>query len=346
MSCLYSLFKSQKKSDRTPIWFMRQAGRYLPEYRAIRQNYPDFLAFISAPQDAATVTLQPLERYDIDAAIIFSDILMIPWALGQGVRFEVGEGPKLDAIHCEKGIQKLALSHKFDQTIKPTLEALSLCRSRMPKDKSLIGFSGSPWTLSCYMIEGQGSKTFQKTAKFARTNPKAYQDLQTLLIESIVIYLSSQIKAGADVVQLFDSWAGLCPESLRNDYVFKPNQEIVRRLKLLHPEIPIIAFPKGIGPQLLEFVHNVGPDGVSFDHTAPLEDLKQMPCVVQGGPSPELLLEGGGALYEMSKQYLQAFKDKPYIFNLGHGIIKETNPENLASLIAYVRDFEKERWAG
>ena len=272
--------------------------------------------------------------------------MIIPWALGQGVRFEAGEGPKLDAIKDHEGVERLFMGGKFFQTISPTLEALSICRGQLSKDKSLIGFSGSPWTLSCYMIEGQGSKTFAKTSAFAKESPKAYADLQNLLIEAIVVYLSAQIKAGADVVQLFDSWAGLCPESMRHEYIFKPNFEIVKRLKVLHPEVPIIAFPKGIGSQLLQFARFVAPHGISFDHTASISDLQNMPCVIQGGPTPELLLQGGEELFTSASHYLNTLREKPYIFNLGHGIIKETNPETLENLISYVRSFEKERRAG
>lgn len=345
MSYISSLLLSKKPSGHIPIWFMRQAGRYLPEYREVRQNYPDFLAFISNPKDAAKVTIQPLERFDLDGAIIFSDILIIPWALGQGVRFEVGEGPKLDAIQNPEDIKKLTQGLKFDQTITPTLEALSLVAPKLQDHQNLIGFSGSPWTLACYMIEGQGSPTFSKAIAFARQHPQDFAHLQSILIEAVIAYTRKQIDAGAQVIQLFDSWAGLCPSDLYGEYVVNANRLIVEGIRKTHPQCPIICFPKGSGLNYKSFVEIVKPNGISIDPMAPANILKDLDVVVQGGLAPEHLLQGGDLMLNSASAYLKLFKGEPYIFNLGHGIIKETKPDHVSQLISFVRSQSEEKVA-
>ena len=252
MNKLTKTLLKKEKFLNPPTWIMRQAGRYLPEYREIRSNAKNFLELCYTPKLASEVTLQPISRFDFDAAIIFSDILVIPDALGVKVEFVKNEGPKLKKISTDSDLKNLR-TQNIKSHLKPVFEAIAQVKSKLDSSKALIGFSGSPWTLACYMIEGGGSKNFELTRKTAIHDEKFFGRLIEILTESVITYLSHQIIAGADVVKLFDSWAGVLPPSQLRKWVIEPTKKIVSEIKKLHPEIPVICFPRGIGMTYKEF---------------------------------------------------------------------------------------------
>lgn len=326
-----------KKTTRTPFWLMRQAGRYLPEYRELRKQAGSFLDLCFNPKLATEVTLQPLRRFDMDAAILFSDILVIPFALGQSLAFEAGEGPKLgdlDISSIEKnlpgGLEKLS----------PVLETVSRTRQALDPGKVLIGFAGSPWTVACYMIEGQGSRQgFPKMRQFILENPEKHSKLMDCLIRATIDYLSAQIKAGADAVQLFDSWAGLCQDHDFETNIIEPTRHIVRELKKRHPHTPIIGFPRQAGSGYAAYARLTGVNALGLDTHVSLEQaaVLQKEITVQGNLDPDILLRGGDELQHAAKSILAALTGRPFIFNLGHGIIKETPPEHVAMLADIIK---------
>lgn len=322
-----------------PIWLMRQAGRYLPEYRATREQAGGFLDLCYSPRLAAEVTLQPIRRYGFDAAILFADILIVPDALGQSVRFEVGEGPRLDPITTEKELARLrpdATGKKF-AIICETVQRL---RQDLPAETALIGFCGAPWTVATYMVGGQGSPDQADARSWAYRDPDGFQKLIDMLVEVSVDYLSGQVKAGADALQIFDSWAGSLPDNEFARWVIDPTRAMVEALKARHPEIPIIGFPRGAGASTAEFVTATGVDGVSCDTAMPLcamRELAELDVAVQGNLDPLLLVAGGEALDRRVDEILAAMKGRRHIFNLGHGITPPTPPENVARLVERVR---------
>ncbi len=329
---ILELFQTkQPNRQKVPWWMMRQAGRYLPEYRELRKEAGSFLDLVYNPQMACEVTMQPIRRYGMDAAILFSDILVIPHALGQNVSFVAGEGPKLSSFDFSK------LGFKtFDQTLSPIYETVSNVRSALSHEgfnhTAHFGFAGAPWTVACYMIEGGGSKTFEKTKIMAYGRPQEFNDLMDLLIESTTTYLLGQIKAGAEVVQLFDSWAGLLDEDAFRKFVIHPTKKIVKTLKEQYPDIPVIGFPRGAGNLYLPYVQETGIDGVGIDPSVPTKwaaRLLQPLCVVQGNLDPVRLLCGGDDLALAAEKIINDLKDGAFIFNLGHGVIKETDPKNI-----------------
>lgn len=330
-------------TETPPVWLMRQAGRYLPEYKELRKKAAHFIDFCQTPSLAAEATLQPLRRFDLDAAIIFSDILIIPHALGQRVRFVEGEGPKLDALQTPESLKSLSLTRLSDG-IAPTCEALVRVRSDLSSEKALIGFAGAPWTVACYMLEGEGSKTFEKAKIFAYKHPEAFQDLLDLLTEATTESLSAQIKAGADCIQLFESWGGAAPFSLFEQAVLKPAQRIIEALRDRHPSTPLIAFPKGIGLEISTYAEKVKPDALSLDDTISpnraLETLPFVPCL-QGGLDPMALLAGGEALETQTQILLERYRNRPFIFNLGHGISQHTPISHVEHLLQHIRSFER-----
>ncbi len=334
------LNKKDLKNKKPPIWIMRQAGRYLPEYREARSKAGSFLDLCYNPKLACEVTLQPIKRFNFDAAIIFSDILVIPHALGCDLKFIAGEGPKLSKISSSNDLKALKIN-KIDSFLKPVFEAVSLTRQNLSKDKALIGFAGCPWTLACYMIEGGGSKNFDETRKLAIFNQEFFGDLIDILTQSIIRYLSLKIEAGANIVKLFDSWAGLLPPSDLKKWVFEPVKNIVNKLKEKYPDIPIICFPKGIGVNYKDFVNYVNCDCVAVDQNLPrnwiVENLQEK-TTIQGNLDNFLL--AFGSKKEIQKEVediLQKFSSKPFIFNLGHGILPQTPIENVEFLIDLVR---------
>ena len=323
-----------------PVWLMRQAGRYLPEYRATRAKAGGFLDLCYNPALAAEVTLQPIRRYGFDAAILFSDILVVPDALGQKVRFVEGEGPRLDPLVSGAAIARLSVAGAT-KTFSTVAETVQRLRQDLPKETALIGFCGAPWTVATYMIEGQGSKDQAAARGMAYRDPAAFQALMDVLVEASVVYLDGQVKAGADLLQIFDSWAGSLPEGEFDQWVIAPTKKLVAEMKGRHPDVPIIGFPRGAGYHSVRFARETGVDAVSCDTAMPLSQIRETlsgKTVVQGNFDPLLLVAGGARMEARVRETVQALGVNPFIFNLGHGIVPETPPEHVAQLVALVRD--------
>lgn len=323
-----------------PIWLMRQAGRYLPEYRATRAKAGSFLNLCYSPALAAEVTLQPIRRYGFDASILFSDILVVPDALGDEVRFVEGEGPRLDPIRSVEGLSRLNPA-KTGEKFALVCETVARLRQDLPRETALIGFCGAPWTVATYMVGGQGSSDQADARLWAYRDPAGFGQLIDILVETSIEYLSSQVKAGADVLQIFDSWAGSLAEDEVARWVIEPTARIVRGLRARHPGVPVIGFPRGAGTHGEAFVHETGVDGISCDTAMKLADMQELADrtgkAVQGNLDPLLLVAGGPALEARVAAILKAMKGRPFIFNLGHGIVPETPPENVARLMELVR---------
>ena len=322
-----------------PIWLMRQAGRYLPEYRATRARAKDFLDLCFTPELAVEVSLQPIRRYGFDAAILFSDILVLPHALGQRVWFEDGIGPRLEPLRDVGDIARLSPSGLHDK-LAPVYETLrGLCRE-LPQETALIGFAGAPWTVASYMIEGQTSRDFAIAKTWAYRAPEEFSRLIDLLVTSTSDYLIAQIEAGAEVLQLFDSWAGVWPEAALRRWCLEPAAEILRRVKVAHPEVPVILFPRGAGQFYEAFAAETGAEGLSLDTTVPLvwaRERLQGRVALQGNLDPLLLVAGGAGLEAGISQILETLGNGPLIFNLGHGITPQAPPEHVEQLVAQVR---------
>lgn len=333
----------RKKPERVPFWLMRQAGRYLPEYRDMRSYAGSFLDMVYDSEKAAEVTMQPLRRFGMDGAILFSDILVIPHALGQPVSFLPGEGPKLEALVSESDLAKLN-PDAVDRHCQPVYETISLVREKLVQEgreqTTMIGFAGSPWTVICYMAEGGGSRDFEAARRWALQDPASFQKLVDIVTKATITYLSGQIRAGAEAIQLFESWAGLLgPDQFRR-WIIEPNKTIVAALKRDFPHIPVIGFPKGAGLLMLDYAKNTGIDAIGVDHTVdPLWAAQNLQPLmpVQGNLDPVRLLVGGAALDEGLETIRSTMGQYPFIFNLGHGIIKETAIENVQRLTDTVR---------
>ncbi len=329
-------------SEVPPFWLMRQAGRYLPEYKQTRAKAGGFLDLCYNPDFATEVTLQPLRRFGMDAAILFSDILVIPDALGQNVQFVAGEGPKLDPIRNIETLSKLGMDN-FHQHLNPVYEAVSSIRSALRKegfnDTALIGFAGSPWTVACYMVEGAGSKEYLHVKRWAYQKPDEFAQLIDLLVEATSAYLCRQIEAGAEIIQLFDSWSGVLSETEFDRWVIEPTTKIVKAIKSKYPDIPVIGFPKGCGMLYTHYAKNTGVNAVSIDFQVPLSQAKDIQKImpVQGNLDPIALLAGGDALDREVDRILEQLSDAPFIFNLGHGINKETPPKHVEQLAKRIR---------
>ncbi len=322
-----------------PVWLMRQAGRYLPEYREVRKTAGGFLNLCYSPKMAAEVTLQPIRRYGFDAAILFSDILVVPDALGQAVRFETGEGPRLDPIEDRTGLDQLDRT-KTSSKYSSIFESVERIKSDLPDETTLIGFCGAPFTVATYMIAGRGTPDQAPSRLFAYKDPDAFQRLIDLLVDTSIDYLRGQIEAGADVVQVFDSWASVLPDEEFNRWCLEPMVRIVEGLRQYHPDVPIIGFPRAVGPLYADFVRKTGVNAVSCDTSLPLEwirDELQPHTVVQGNLDPILLLNGGPQLEQRVKRIIETLSGGRHIFNLGHGIIKETPPEHVTRLMEVIR---------
>ena len=326
-----------RRTERLPIWIMRQAGRYLPEYREVRAKAGSFLNLCYNPELAAEVTLQPLKRFDLDAAILFSDILVIPDALGQKVRFETGEGPRLDPLTAD-GIAALDLG-RAHEGLAPVIETVSRVKAGLTPEKTLIGFCGSPWTVATYMIAGQGSTDQAAARVFALTQPGAFARLVDVLVTASIDYLVAQFEAGADVVQLFESWALNLDEIAFRDWVIEPNRRIVEGVRARVPNAPIIGFPRGAAGNLPAYAKATGVNLLGLDYGTPVSFAEQLPAGlgVQGNLDPLRLLAGGAQMEARAEQIVTAFRNRPHIFNLGHGIVPETPIANLERLIAKVR---------
>ncbi|HEY7809799.1 MAG TPA: uroporphyrinogen decarboxylase [Allosphingosinicella sp.] len=333
---LLSVLKG-KKAEKTPIWLMRQAGRYLPEYRALRADKGGFLAMAMDPEAAAEITLQPIRRFAFDGAILFSDILIVPWALGQDLRFEAGEGPRLSPPLVEA---PFAAQTPAPERLEPVYGAVEKVSALLPPETTFLGFAGSPWTVATYMVAGRGSKDQSETRRMAYRDPRAFAEIIDAVTAMTVEYLSRQIEAGVEAVQLFDSWAGTLSPAQFERWVIAPNAAIVRGLKARHPETPIIGFPKGAGGKLPAYARETGVDAVGIDETVDPDwahtNLPEgMP--VQGNLDPLALIAGGEALESAARRILHSFADRPHVFNLGHGILPDTPIEHVEQLIALVR---------
>ena len=337
---------NRKQAKRVPFWFMRQAGRYLPEYRELRSEAGGFLNLVYNPDQASEVTIQPIRRFGMDAAILFSDILVIPQALGQALRFETGEGPKLDPIRNLDDLRKLNLE-KIDDILNPVYETIKQTRSKLMvegfDETTLIGFAGSPWTVACYMVEGGGSKTFEATKKWAYADGQGFDQLINILVKSTIHYLSRQIDAGAETVQLFDSWSGVLDVEHFQSYVVEPTEKIVSAIHAKYPDIPVIGFPRDAGEKSIHYAKTTGINAIGLDYSmdpAWARDHLQPIMPVQGNLDPVSLLIGGDALERSANYILETLGSQPFIFNLGHGIIKETPPEHVEKLSDIIRNFK------
>jgi uroporphyrinogen decarboxylase len=322
-----------------PIWLMRQAGRYLREYRALREQARDFLTFCYTPELAAEATLQPIRRFGFDAAIVFADILVVPHALGQQVAFREGEGPVLAALSGESDVRALEPGRVAERTA-PVRETLRLVRRALAESVALIGFAGAPWTVATYMVEGGSSRDFGRTKRWASEDPTGFALLIDCLVSATSDYLVGQIEAGAEVLQLFDSWAGVLPEPEFRRWVIEPTQRITRAVKRRHPAVPIIGFPRGAGALYEVYAAQSGVDAISIDAAVTLDWARehlQTRTPLQGNLDPQLLLAGGSAMAEATRAILTAFRAGPFVFNLGHGILPETPPDHVAELVQLVR---------
>ena len=331
----------QKKNKNIPIWFMRQAGRYMPEYMKIRHSVSNFLELCYDSDKAAKVTMQPIDRFGLDAAIIFSDILVLPHALGWGVSFKQGEGPVLKKFESENDLT--LLNDKFSSKIKNIYDTVSKVKASLPKDVSLIGFAGSPWTVVSYMLEGKGKQDFSVSKNFLYSKPDLAKKLIDLITEKTIEYLSGQIEAGAEVIQLFDSWSGMLGGIQYDDFVISPTRKIVSSLKEKYASVPIIGFPRGSGYNYEKYIELTGIDGVGVDQFIPLAEMKkwQKNIVVQGNLDPVILLGSKENIASSVDEILSGLDDKNFIFNLGHGILPITPIENVEYLVNYVRNHKK-----
>jgi uroporphyrinogen decarboxylase len=326
--------------DVPPVWLMRQAGRYLPEYREVRAAAGDFLKLCYTPKLAAEVTLQPIRRYGFDAAILFSDILVVPDALGQPVRFAEGEGPRLNPIRSVEGLAGLSLAATAPK-FELVAETVARLRQDLPRETALIGFCGAPWTVATYMVQGQGSTDQAEARLWAYRDPEGFETLIDVLVAASIDYLDRQVRAGADCLQIFDTWAGSLPDDEFDRWVVAPTRTIREALRELHPDVPVIGFPRGAGATAVWYVSETGVNGIGCDTATPpfvmSEAFDEEDVVVQGNLDPMLLVAGGARLDERVDEILNLMAGKRFIFNLGHGIVPQTPPEHVARLVERVR---------
>jgi len=323
-----------------PVWMMRQAGRYLPEYRATRAQAGDFLSLCYTPDLAAEVTLQPIRRYGFDAAILFADILLICQALGADLWFETGEGPRLSTITSAADLARLKGRDDIHATLAPVYETVRILSRELPRETTLIGFAGSPWTVATYMVAGRGTPDQGPAHALKAADRATFQALIDLLTEATVEYLSRQVEAGAEVVKLFDSWAGSLRGQDFDDFAVKPAARIIAALKARHPGLPVIAFPREAGDRYIGFARATGADCVALDNSVSAEWAAahvQVDGCVQGNLDPRHMVTGGQHLVDETKRIVRAFAKGPHIFNLGHGITPDADPANVATMIAAVR---------
>ncbi|MBF7013124.1 uroporphyrinogen decarboxylase [Novosphingobium resinovorum] len=326
---------------RRPLWLMRQAGRYLPEYRELRAEKGGFLALVYDTDAAAEITLQPIRRFGFDGAILFSDILIVPYAMGQDLQFLAGEGPKLTPRLVDNALEGLT---QVPERLSPIYETVRKVRVALDSDKTMLGFAGSPWTVATYMVAGEGSRDQHDTRAMAYRDPGAFGAIIDAVIQVTVEYLCGQIEAGAEAVQLFDSWAGSLSPAQFERWVIAPNAAITAAVKARHPVTPIIGFPKGSGEKLPAYARETGVDAVGIDETIdPIWAARELPqgLPVQGNLDPLLLLAGGEDLDRQARAVLDAFADRPHVFNLGHGIGQFTPIANVEQLLAIVRSWER-----
>ena len=333
---LFAVLKGRRQAV-PPVWLMRQAGRYLPEYRALRADKGGFLELVHDSAAAADVTLQPIRRFGFDGAILFSDILVIPHALGQDLRFEVGEGPRLSPPLMDHALTALAA---VPQRLDPVYRTVALVAAALPPQTTLLGFAGSPWTVATYMVAGQGSKDQGPARRMAYQDPQAFGAIVDAIVDATIDYLSGQITAGVHAVQLFDSWAGSLSPAQFERWVIAPTVRIVEGVRARHPDVPIIGFPKGAGGKLPAYARETGVDALGLDETVdPVWADRMLPdgLPVQGSLDPLALIAGGEALAQATARILSAFPERPHIFNLGHGILPDTPIAHVEQLLGMVR---------
>ncbi|MHA3978320.1 uroporphyrinogen decarboxylase [Halovulum sp. GXIMD14794] len=323
-----------------PVWMMRQAGRYLPEYRATRAQAGSFLDLCYNPDLAAEVTLQPIRRYGFDAAILFADILLIPQALGADLWFVQGEGPRLSTITSAEDFKALKPAEAIHETLSPVYETVRILSRALPRETALIGFAGAPWTVATYMIAGRGTKDQGPARQLMYSDPVTFDALIDLLTEATADYLIAQIDAGAEAVKLFDSWSGALPGLMFERYATRPAQRIVERIREKHPRVPVIGFPRQAGEKVVPFVKATGVSACAIDTSVDpywaARELQPLTCV-QGNLDPMLLVTGGAALETEVKRTAEALSGGPYIFNLGHGITPEADPANVDVMLRALR---------
>ena len=323
-----------------PVWLMRQAGRYLPEYRALRAEKGGFLPLVYDSEAAAEITLQPLRRYGMDGAILFSDILIVPYAMGQDLQFLAGEGPHLSPRLADAALASL---QAVPERLSPIYETVRLVRSQLPAGKTMLGFAGSPWTVATYMVAGEGSRDQHVTRELAYRDPAAFGAIIAAIVDVTVTYLAGQIEAGAEAVQLFDSWAGSLAPAEFERWVIAPNAAIVSALRQRYPQVPVIGFPKGAGEKLPAYARETAVQAVGLDETIdPRWAHRVLPAglPVQGNLDPLLLLAGGAELDRQALAILEAFAERPHVFNLGHGIGQTTPLEHVGQLLNLVRNWQ------
>ena len=326
-----------------PVWLMRQAGRYLPEYRATREKAGDFLSLCYNPELAAEVTLQPIRRYAFDAAILFADILLIPHALGLDLRFVQGEGPRLSTVMTWDDLRALRPVSEIDATLAPVYGTVRILRGALPADVALIGFAGAPWTVATYMVAGQGTPDQAPAHRLRASEPALFDALIERLVEATTHYLSKQIDAGAEVVKIFDSWAGSLRGEAFDRYAVAPARAIVAALKARHPGVPVITFPREAGERYRGFAAATGADALALDTSVDADwaagELTgaARPLTLQGNLDPRLLVTGGAPLLAETRRIVRAFAGRPHIFNLGHGITPDADPDNVSRMLEAVR---------
>jgi uroporphyrinogen decarboxylase len=331
-------------TPRVPFWFMRQAGRYLPEYKAVRATTSGFLDLCFTPEKAAEVTLQPLRRFDMDAAILFSDILVIPYGLGVDIRFVEGEGPRVGLTNNQAAIEALDLS-TVREKLQPVAETVKLVRKNLPEGAALIGFAGAPWTVACYMLQGKSGKEFEVARLFALAEPVLMKQLIDTLVTATADYLSMQIEAGAQAIQIFDSWAGLLTPNQFETWVTEPTVRLVKLMREKYPHIPIIGFAKGAGTSLSHYAKKTQVHCIGVDQHTPMDYAiaaraheKQ---AVQGNLDPLLIASNKDEAVRETKSILETMKTTPSVFNLGHGFIPSTPIENVAAVAQTVKAWQR-----
>ena len=323
-----------------PIWMMRQAGRYLPEYRATRAQAGDFLSLCYNSDLAAEVTLQPIRRYGFDAAILFADILLLPQALGADLWFVTGEGPRLSTTTTEAELAALKDKDAIHEVLNPVYETVRILSRELPKETTLIGFAGAPWTVATYMIAGRGTRDQGPAHALKAENRAVFEGIIDLLTEGTIEYLSKQIEAGAEVVKLFDSWAGSLKGEDFDRYALEPAKKIIAELKARHPGIPVIAFPREAGDKYIGFAKATGADCVAIDDSVTAEwaaEYVQVDGCVQGNLASRHMVTGGQELIDETRRIVKTFSKGPHIFNLGHGITPDADPDNVQLMIDTVR---------
>ena len=330
-----------EKQEVPPIWMMRQAGRYLPEYRETRAQAGDFLSLCYNSELAAEVTLQPIRRYGFDAAILFADILLLPQALGADLWFVTGEGPRLSTIQTQIDFENLREPSEINETLSPVYETVKILSKELPKETTLIGFAGAPWTVATYMVAGRGTPDQAPAHLLKDENPELFDNLINLIVEGTIEYLSHQINAGAEVIKIFDSWAGSLKGHDFDKYALEPCKKIITALKTRYPQTPIIAFPRQAGNRYIGFAKQAGADCLAIDDSVSAEWIAQNvqgDGCVQGNLASSHMVSGGTELIKETKKIVEALSNGPHIFNLGHGITPDADPDNVQVMIDTIRN--------